>query len=242
MTNCEICHKKNLFHMTQYWTGNQRWGQCRNCRHWQLEAPPQGLDLPPRVLYLDIERSLMSFWGYERKVISGYISKECIRSEAFIICWAACWIGETKIQSSCVTQNEALKNNDKRILQELWDLIDQSDYVTGHNVDKFDIKKLNNRFLIYEMGTPFGKSIDTLKLARKHFPFDSNALAYISKVLGGKPKKEINLNDWIRIVETGDPAALQKSERYCRGDVRMGINVFNKFKKQIESRGTLLYK
>lgn len=228
--------------MSQYWTDNQRWGQCRNCGHWQLEVPPQGLKILPRVLYLDIERSLMKFWGYERRVRSGYISKDCIASEAFIICWAACWIGESKIKSACVTQKEALQKNDKRILQILWDLIDQSDYVTGHKIDTYDMKKLNNRFLVYEMGTPFGKSIDTLKLARKHFPFDSNALDYISVSLGGKDKKDIDLDDWIHIVETGDPATLSKAEKYCRGDVRIGINVFNKFKKQIESRGAVLLK
>src|SRR5688500_11053887 len=138
MQNCEDCTRKNMFHMSDYWTGNQRWGICRNCGHWQLELPPQGLLVPPKVLYYDIERSPMTFWGYERKVSSGYIPKEWIKDESFIICWSAGWVGKTKIRSACVTQAEALKKDDRRILQELWNLIDSSDYVSGHNLDNFD--------------------------------------------------------------------------------------------------------
>lgn len=208
-----------------------------------MELPPQGLYLPPKVLYFDIERSLMKFYGYEREVRGGWISKEMICEEAFIICWSACWVGQDRIVSACVTQDEALQKNDKRVLEKLWSLLDAADFVTGHNVDGFDWKKVNNRFLIHGLGMPIaGKSIDTLKLARKHFPFDSNALDYISVKLGGKPKKDIDRDDWIRIVETGDEATLRKANRYCRGDVREGVGIFNKFIAHIESGGRSVYR
>ena len=203
------------------------------------------MDIQPKILYLDIERSLMTFYGYERRVNGGFISKDLIKDEAFIICWSAGWVGETKLFSACVTQREALRKDDKRVLRQLWDLIDQADLVTGHNVDNFDMKKLNNRFLIHGMGLPLAswkKSVDTLKLARKHFPFDSNSLEYISVRLGGKPKKDIRLDDWKKIVDTGDPKTLRKAETYCRGDVREGLGVFYKLVNAIETSGRIVYR
>lgn len=243
MQNCDGCLKKNLWQSSQYWTDEQRWWRCRNCGHWQLEVPPQGLKIAPKILYFDIERSLMTFYSYERAVRSGYLPKEWIRQEAFIICWAAGWIGGKVIKSACVTQAEALRRDDRRVLQELWHMLDSADIITGHNVTDFDYKKVNQRFLVHEMGVPsVGKVMDTLKMAKKHFPFESNSLEYISTHLGGRPKKEINLADWIRIVETGDPATLRKAERYCKGDVREGVYVFNRFVDHIQSSGTQVYK
>lgn len=231
-----------MFHMSEWWTDNQRWGRCRNCGKWQLEDLPQGLKIPPRVLYFDVERSLMTFYGYEREVRGGWMGKEMIRSEAFIICWAASWIGSKIVRSACVTPKEAKEKDDRRILQELWHLLDSADYITGHNVSNFDWKKINNRFLVHGMGMPrVSKAMDTLKMAKKHFPFDSNALEYISTHLGGQAKKDIRLADWIRIVETGDPATLRKAERYCKGDVREGVGVFNKFVGHLETWGKPVY-
>ena len=241
--NCEGCLKKNMWHMSQYWEGDRRWGQCRNCGKWQLEERPQGLKIPPKVLYIDIERSLMTLYGYELAVRSGYINKDMIRSEAFIICWAAGWVGGKGIKSACVTQAEAVRKDDRRILAELWDLMDQADIITGHNVSNFDYKKVNQRFLVHGMGLPVvSKALDTLKLARKHFPFESNSLEYISTHLGGLPKKDIRLEDWIRIVEYGDPATLRKAVGYCKGDVREGVNVFNKFVNHLQSSGHVIYR
>lgn len=185
----------------------------------------------------------MKFYGYEREVHGGWISKEMICEEAFIICWSACWVGKERILSDCVTQPEALKKDDKRILENLWDLVDQADYITGHNVNGFDWKKINNRFLVHGMGAPIlSKSIDTLSLAKRHFPFESNSLDYISVKLGGLSKKDIRREDWIRIVETGDAATLRKANRYCKGDVREGVNVFNKFVTHIESSGKVVFR
>lgn len=242
MQNCAGCTRKNMFHMSQYWEGDRRWGQCRNCGEWQLEVAPQGLKIPPRVLYFDIERSLMTMYGYELAVKSGYIDKRMIRSEAYIICWAAGWIGGKTIKSACVTQQEAVRRDDRRILAELWDLMDQADIITGHNMIGFDYKKVNNRFLVHGMGTPIvHKALDTLKLARKHFPFESNSLEYISTHLGGKPKQDVKLEDWIRIVESGDAATLRKVERYCKGDVKEGVGVFNKFIGHLNTGGKPVY-
>ncbi len=227
-----------MFHMSQYWDGSKRWGQCRNCGHWQLEQAQQGLKIPPKVLYFDIERSLMTIYGYELAVKSGYINKQMIRDEAFIICWAASWIGGTAVKSACVTQQEALKGDDRRVIAELFDLVDRADIVCGHNIHRFDWKHINTRFLKYGMGEPVAKyATDTYKVAKKHFSFESNSLDYILKFLGEEKKQDMNIHDWIDIVKTGNPRTLRKALTYCKHDVRQGIRVFDAFDKHLQSGG-----
>jgi len=137
----------------------------------------------------------------------------------------------------------AVVKNDRRIMKGLWELLNQADYVVGHNVDGFDIKKVNNRFVQLGMDLPYMyKTVDTLKLSRKYFPFESNGLDYIAQKIGGKAKQDIDFDDWRRIVETGDEKTLVKAERYCKGDVREGLNVWRYFRRKIESSGKVLIK
>lgn len=249
MRHCANCHKKNLWRKTpdtKLVDGQRvRIWQCR-CGHRQSEEPLQIARVKPKILYFDVERAPGVAYYYDRKVRGGYISTDFLKDEPFIICWAAAWLDVgTEFQyviSAAVSCAESLAGakgaGDRRILKELFKLLDCADYVVGHNVDGFDLRKINNRFIQLDMGLPYQfKTIDTLKLSRKYFPFESNGLDYISVKLGGRPKMEINFEDWKRIVETGDSLTLQKAENYCRGDVREGIGIFESMVKTIESSG-----
>jgi DNA polymerase III epsilon subunit-like protein len=128
-------------------------------------------------------------------------------------------------------------------MKELWSLLDSSDYVIGHNVDGFDVKKVNNRFIILGMDLPYQyKTVDTLKLSRKYFPFESNGLDYIAVKLGGRPKLHIDFDDWRRVIETGDVKTLAKVSRYCNGDVREGVGIWQYMRRKIEASGKALIK
>lgn len=200
-----------------------------------MEDPPQGLKIPPKVLYFDIERAPGEAYYYDRK--TEYIPTNFLKVEPFIICWSSAWVGDKiKIESQCVTTAEAKRRDDKRILQRLWELMDEADYIVGHNVDGFDLRKVGNRFLQLGMSAPLRhKTIDTLKLARKFVPFESNGLEYISVRLGNKPKRDITFADWRRIVETGDAETLRTAARYCNGDVREGIKIYKRLRDYVEA-------
>ena len=247
MQNCYVCSKKNLWQSTPYWQDKQRWWKCRNCGSDQLEVPPQGLRIPPKILYLDIETALMKVDIFSTFVPGKYISWKAIDKKSFIICWAAAWITDEekplKVYSDAVTSREAKRGADKRCLEKLFALMDESDYIVGHNARAFDIKKINTRFLHNKMGAPLeSKVIDTLPLARKIFKEDSNALEHWSMILGGTAKDDMRMEDWKRICNNGDEASLRKMVRYCRGDIRNGVLVFREFDNWVRASGKRLYR
>lgn len=245
MNNCEICQRKNLWQSSQWWEGGRRYWQCRNCTHWQLEVPPQGLKVPPKILYLDVETALMKVDVFSTFIPGKYISWKAIDKRSYVICWAACWITDKpiKVISDSVTSREARRGSDKRCLQRLFELMDESDYLVGHNARAFDIKKLNTRFLHNKMGAPLeSKVIDTLALARKHFKEDSNSLEAWSLLLGGTAKDDMRMEDWQKICNNGDAASLRKMVKYCRGDIRNGVHVYKEFERWIASSGKRLYR
>ena len=119
--------------------------RCRNSGHVQLEMPPQGLEIPPKILYIDIETALMSADIYDLHVRSGYLSRDFITRHSYVINWAAAWLNQEykiigKIMSGVCTNNEAKTQNDRRIVGDIWDLMEEADYIGGHNSNNFDIK------------------------------------------------------------------------------------------------------
>lgn len=204
--------------------------------------------LHPRVLYIDIERSLGEFYGYDRRVPSRYIPIDFLRREPFLLCYAAGWVEETEtgyqyILSDCLRQEDVLARDDRRILLSLWSLLDSADYVVGHNVRRFDNRKINERFILLGMPAPSGyKTLDTYVWGKGKFDFMGNGLDFLAPRFGGHGKMTIEREDWIRAVETGDPQTLLDIETYCRADVRNGIRVFRRMVEYIESSGEMVYK
>lgn len=183
----------------------------------------------PRILYIDIETSLTDLYGnFGLRVRGEYINPQLVRHPYYIICWSAMWTDTHKLYSECVTPKAALEWTDKDILQPLFDLMDSADVVAGHNVDGFDLKRINTRLKLNGLDKPERyKTIDTLKIARSKFAFESNKLDSICAELGLRPKMDMCLADWIEISETGNPRTLNKMLRYNKGDVREGAKVLD---------------
>jgi hypothetical protein len=172
-----------------------------------------------RILILDIETAplLANIWG----IWNQNISTENIRSDWFILTWAAKWLFDTKVYSARVTPKEAQSNNDKRIVKSLLDMLNDADIVVTHNGDRFDLPRINTRALIHGLNPPLPYiSIDTLKSAKKHFNFTSNKLDYINKVLKLPQKTHTDMELW-RGCFNGDESALKKMEKYNINDVRI---------------------
>jgi hypothetical protein len=122
------------------------------------------------------------------------------------------------------TSSEKNPRNDKKILQGIWKLLDEADFVVGHNSDSFDVKKLNSRFLLHGMAPPSSyRRLDTKKLAKKHFSLTSNKLAYITDKLCTKYKKLSHGNFpgfslWNECMK-GNKSAWKEMEKYNKYDV-----------------------
>jgi hypothetical protein len=249
MQNCDNCGGKKWLAKINRKTGEQEYHKvkiddaieynlmiykCWRCGHVQHEVTPF-VPIPARgasVLYLDVEVSKSQMFNYGLRVPSGYISPDNLIHEYYIICWSAAYIDGERLWHDCVSPAEARRWTDEKILGKIQRLMQSADIIAGHNVDIYDIKRLNTRFLLNGLEpVTEKKTIDTLKIARRKFKFESNRLDYISTRLGFRPKDDITNEDWNRIVATGDKETLQKVDTYCQGDVKNGMDIYRKLSK-----------
>lgn len=184
-----------------------------------------------RVLVYDIETSLMEFTGFRAGRVH-YIGKQQLVKDYYIISWAAKWLGEDVIYSNVQTSRESKKGSDKRILKQIWQMLDEADVVVGHNVDRFDTKRLNTRFVMNGMTLPERfKSVDTLKLARKTFDFTYNDLDFICSSLGLGNKMEHEGYEMWEGCRLGDAECLTQMVDYNEQDVFLTEKLYNYLKQ-----------
>jgi len=175
-----------------------------------------------RRLFFDIETSpnIGLFWeaGYKKNITTDNI----IRERA-IICICYKWEDEKEVYA---LQWDA-KQNDKRMLEQFVKVANTANELVGHNGDKFDLAWIRTRCLFHGIDMfPNYQTIDTLKVARSKFRFQSNRLNYIAEFLGlgGKIKTEFNL--WKDILLNKDKIAMEKMIKYCKKDVSLLEEVY----------------
>jgi DNA polymerase elongation subunit (family B) len=180
-------------------------------------------------LYLDIETSpnIVYTWNIGYKV---NISYENIIKERSIICVAYKFTGE---KVNCLAWDS--KQNDERIVQTLAKLFLRADEVIAHNGDRFDIAWIRTHCLKYNIPLIPLITLDTLKIARNQFRFNSNRLDYIAQYLGLGKKKETNFKLWKEVVD-GNKKSLKKMVAYCKNDVLLLEKVWNRFSPYVKAK------
>jgi uncharacterized protein YprB with RNaseH-like and TPR domain len=112
------------------------------------------------------------------------------------------------------------KQCDKKMLERFVKIANTADELVGHNGDKFDLAWIRTRCLYHGIEMfPNYTTIDTLKVARSKFKFNSNKLNYIAKFLGIGQKIHTDFDLWKRIVLEKDKVAMDKMVKYCKMDV-----------------------
>ena len=179
------------------------------------------------ILSWDIETSQMTTKVWQLRG-NEYIEPTRILDDWIIICWSAKSLNG-KMYHDRLTAKEAREKNDERIVRSLWKLLNEQDYILAHNGDSFDNKKAQTRFLKYGLPLPnYFKTIDTLKVVKKHFRISSNKLDYVCKFLGLEGKINTGGIDLWDKCELGDEKALKKMSKYCDNDVRILEKLFLK--------------
>lgn len=148
--------------------------------------------MPSNILVIDIETApLESYtWGlWEQNV-----GVEQIKTEWSILSYAAKWVGkkgEGVIYADTGGRGAAKVRNDKVLMEGIWNLLNSADIVVAQNGARFDLKKINSRLLLsgYLPYSPV-RVVDTLLVAKRHFGFTSNKLAWQSKYLTDTKKSE----------------------------------------------------
>ena len=196
----------------------------------------------PKILYFDIETAanLAYVWGkYEQNVIE-------YEREWYMITFAYKWNdGKTKAYSlpdfQTYTENPL---DDRELVAKLWELFDEADVIVAHNGDSFDIKKANARFLFHGFNPPSAyKTIDTKKVAKKYFNFNSNKLDDIGNLLGVGRKLDTGGFDlWLGCLR-GDPSSWRTMVKYNKQDVDLLHEVYMKMRGWMTNHPNLnLYK
>jgi len=181
-----------------------------------------------KVLIFDIETAPNRGWIWQ--LWNEITSYEFIENDWFILCFCAKWLGEKKIISSALPDFKEYKKdkeNDKKVLWELHDLLDEADVVVAHNGIKFDRKKVNTRFLLNGIPPPSPyRIVDTLRVARGHFSFVSNKLDVIAQILGiGSKNRHAGMKLWTQCM-AGDKKSWDIMIKYCKKDVELLEKVY----------------
>lgn len=182
----------------------------------------------PRILIYDIENTptVVTTWGlWEQNAIETL-------EEWYILSYAYKWCGEKQTHVVALPDFKGYKNNkkdDKALCESLHKLFEEADIVIAHNGDEHDQKKSNARFIYNGLTPPSPyKSIDTKKIAKKYFKFNSNSLNNLGTYfkLGNKVENS-GIKLWRACME-GDMKAWNTMKKYNKQDVILLEKVYYK--------------
>lgn len=198
--------------------------------------------MEPRIALLDIETapSLGYVWAkYQTDVLD-------FHTPWYVLCFAYKWLGEKKTHVRALPDYPKYNKDrecDRSLMQDLRDeVLDKATHVIAHNGDRFDLRKANARFVLhgFDPPSPF-KSIDTLKIARKHFKFDSNRLDDLGQYLDlGRKLPHIGFRLWHGCM-AGDANAWRLMKRYNVQDVQLLERVYYRLRPWASSHPNLSY-
>ncbi len=223
----------------QFGIGHETLGRYK--REYRIRFGSLGNDkaefVSPKILVFDIETAPLEVYSWS--LGKQHVNMEQIIKDWFIICWSAKWLNDNEVFCGAVTPAEALRRDDRRIIKDIWNFIEEADILISHNGENFDVPRLNTRFLLHGMNPPLSyQSIDTLKLARKKFAFTSNKLDYISRTLGLSGKIKVELDLWKEVVR-GNPEAIEQMSIYNQRDVTLLEEVYLKLGSWMPSHPNL---
>jgi hypothetical protein len=94
-----------------------------------------------KILLFDLETSpiLARVWS----LWQDGINIDDIVEDWTLLCFSAKWLFSEDVIAHVLTEEELINRDDKRIVTELWKLMDEADIIIGQNSNSFDIKKLN---------------------------------------------------------------------------------------------------
>lgn len=177
----------------------------------------------PKVLLLDIETA--PILGYVWQLFDQNVALNQINADWFILSWSAKWLDAPASETMYQDQSKAKDiEDDTKILQALWHLLDEADIIVTQNGKKFDQKKIFARFVMQGLKPPSSfRHIDTLLIAKKHFAFTSNKLEFMSDKLNKKYKKLKHAKFggfelWKECL-AGNPKAWAEMKKYNKYDV-----------------------
>lgn len=183
------------------------------------------------ILFLDIETApnLAHVWGKWEQDVIGFVK------EWYILSIAYRFSHESQVTTVALPDFRATYNkdstDDRMICEVLRGLLHVSDIVVAHNGDQFDIPKINARLAYHRIPPPAPyKTVDTKKVAKRYFQFNSNSLNDLGQHLKlGNKMKHTGFALWQGCMN-GDPRAWSLMRKYNAQDVVLLQKVYNTLK------------
>lgn len=179
----------------------------------------------PRILVFDVEvfPSIAATFGRFNQTIG---HNNVIREGGAIVSAACKYYGDTEVTSVVMTPEEAIKDDDTRIVCELYEAFEQAEVVVAHNAS-FDLGVFKARLALHRM--PMHKTvkvIDTYKIS-KGMRFNSRKLDSLADYFNaGRKVTHEGINLWIRCMN-GDAEALNDMRVYNEQDIVLLEEVYN---------------
>jgi hypothetical protein len=182
----------------------------------------------PKILIYDVENTpnLGYSWGkYEQDIIR-------FTKEWELLSVAYKWLGEKEVRF--VSRQGRV--SDERVAKTLHQLFSEADIVVAHNGDKHDQRKAKARMIFHGLTPPkVLTSIDTRKVARTYFGFNSNSLDDLCQLLKlGKKLKTPGFDLWEGCM-ADDEKSWRTMERYNKRDVVLLEKLYKKLLPWIQN-------
>lgn len=140
----------------------------------------------PKILVFDIETKPIKAWVWG--TFDQNIGLEMIIEDWSVMSWAAKWVGKPEVIYQDLSESTDYRN-DEILLCGIHELLNQADVVITQNGIRFDVPKLNGKFLKYKLGPPSPyKHIDTMRIKRK-LGLTSKKLSYSTEYYNERYKK-----------------------------------------------------
>jgi transposase len=176
----------------------------------------------PKILFIDIELKpiLAQVW----QLWDNNVGLPQIQEDWSILSFCAKWGHSEEIIYHDLSEAEDFED-DYELLEILWDLLNEADFVVGQNSKRFDVKKINARLILNGFPKPSSfRQIDTFEIAKRQFGFTSNKLQYMTEKLCKMYKKRTHQQFpghllWSECLK-GNPEAWKEMRDYNIDDVR----------------------
>lgn len=183
----------------------------------------------PKFLFIDCETSPVTgtAWGiYEQDLLWHEMGE--------ILMMGYMWGGEKRAHILSQRQYDGWTKNrsrERRLMEDIFNVLDEADVVIGYNAKKFDIKQINARFAKYGMIEPSGyHALDPLQMIKRSMTFPSHKLEDMAEYLKiGHKVQTGGKYLWKRCME-GDMDAWAHMEMYCKNDVVLVKDVYERLK------------
>lgn len=190
----------------------------------------------PRILIWDIETSHNIVAVFQLRN-QDWIHPDNILQERYIICASWKWLGEKTVHTVSVLDDPKLyakdPHNDLHVIKTIHGVLSQADAIVHHNGNAFDNKFVETRILVHGLDPlPPIPHIDTLKVAKLRFLFNSNSLDYLGALLGVGRKLKHPTGWWLDVLKGGSKAisAIRGMAKYNKVDVLLLEKVFLKLR------------